>query len=93
MPHRFTEFSASSRFDLKSYFRVALSSSSLKLTGIQGSLDAPLSTNRLHLDEVTYEVLNDFLLPWLFICVLMTPPVINWRGRKIRVTDGKIRYE
>ena len=50
-------------------------------------------TNRLHLDEVTYEVLNDFLLPWLFIYVLMTPPVINWRGRKIRVTDGKIRYE
>lgn len=50
-------------------------------------------TNRLHLDEVTYEVLNDFLLPWLFVYVLMTPPVINWRGRKIRVTDGKIRYE
>jgi ceramide glucosyltransferase, putative len=51
-----------------------------------------LST-RLHLDEVIYEVLNDLLLPWLFIYVLMTPPVINWRGRKIRVTDGKIRYE
>lgn len=50
-------------------------------------------TSRLHLDEVTYEVLNDFLLPWLFVYVLMTPPVINWRGRKIRVTDGKIRYE
>ena len=50
-------------------------------------------TDRLHLDEVTYEVLNDFLLPWLFVYVLMTPPVINWRGRKIRVTDGKIRYE
>ena len=50
-------------------------------------------TNRLHLDEVTYEVLNDFLLPWLFVYVLMTPPVINWRGRMIRVTDGKIRYE
>ena len=50
-------------------------------------------TNRLYLDEVTYEVLNDFLLPWLFVYVLMTPPVINWRGRKIRVTDGKIRYE
>ena len=50
-------------------------------------------TNRLHLDEVTYEVLNDFLIPWLFVYVLITPPVINWRGRKIRVTDGKIRYE
>ena len=50
-------------------------------------------TNRLHLDEVTYEVLNDLLLPWLFVFVLLTPPVINWRGRKIRVTDGKIRYE
>ena len=50
-------------------------------------------SNRLHLDEVTYEVLNDLLLPWLFVYVLLTPPVINWRGRKIRVTDGKIRYE
>lgn len=50
-------------------------------------------TSRLHLDEVTYEVLNDLLLPWLFVYVLMTPPVIHWRGRKIRVTDGKIRYE
>lgn len=48
---------------------------------------------QLHLDEVLYEVLNDFLLPWLFLYVLLTPPVINWRGRKIRVTDGKIRYE
>ena len=50
-------------------------------------------SNRLHLDEVIYEVLNDLLLPWLFVYVLLTPPVINWRGRKIRVTDGKIRYE
>ena len=49
--------------------------------------------NQLHLDEVLYEVLNDFLLPWLFLYVLLTPPVINWRGRKIRVTDGKISYE
>lgn len=49
--------------------------------------------NQLHLDEVLYEVLNDFLLPWLFLYVLLTPPVINWRGRKIRVTNGKIRYE
>ena len=49
--------------------------------------------NQLHLDEVLYEVLNDFLLPWLFLYALLTPPVINWRGRKIRVTDGKIRYE
>ena len=49
--------------------------------------------NQLQLDEVLYEVLNDFLLPWLFLYVLLTPPVINWRGRKIRVTDGKIRYE
>ena len=49
--------------------------------------------SHLHLDEVVYEVLNDLLIPWLFIYVLMTPPVINWRGRKIRVTDGKIRYE
>ena len=50
-------------------------------------------SNRLYLDEVIYEVLNDLVLPWLFVYVLLTPPVINWRGRKIRVTDGKIRYE
>ena len=49
--------------------------------------------NQLHLNEVLYEVLNDFLLPWLFLYVLLTPPVITWRGRKIRVTDGKIRDE
>ena len=27
--------------------------------------------NQLHLDEVLYEVLNDFLLPWLFLYVLL----------------------
>ena len=50
-------------------------------------------TARPHPDEVFYEVLNDLLLPWLFLYVLLSPRVINWRGRKIRVTDGKIRYE
>ena len=49
--------------------------------------------NQLHLDEVLYEVLDDCVRPWLCRGVLLTPPVINWRGRKIRVTDGKIRYE
>ena len=50
-------------------------------------------TTQPHPDEVFYEVLNDLLLPWLFLYVLLSPRVINWRGRKIRVTDGKIRYE
>ena len=50
-------------------------------------------TGRPYLDEVFYEVLNDLILPWLFLYVLLSPPLINWRGRKIRVTDGKIRYE
>ena len=50
-------------------------------------------SGRPHPDEVFYEVLNDLLLPWLFLYVLLSPRVINWRGRKIRVTDGKIRYE
>lgn len=50
-------------------------------------------TARSHLDEVLYEVLNDLLFPGLFLYVLLSPRVINWRGRKIRVTDGKIRYE
>ena len=50
-------------------------------------------TTQPHPDEVFYEVLNDLLLPLLFLYVLLSPRVINWRGRKIRVTDGKIRYE
>ena len=50
-------------------------------------------SGRPHPDEVLYEVLNDLVLPWLFLYVLLSQPLINWRGRKIRVTDGKIRYE
>ena len=50
-------------------------------------------TTQPHPDEVFYEELNDLVLPWLFLYVLLSPRVINWRGRKIRVTDGKIRYE
>ena len=50
-------------------------------------------SGRPHPDEVFYEVLNDLVLPWLFLYVLLSQPLINWRGRKIRVTDGKIRYE
>lgn len=41
---------------------------------------------------VFYEVLNDLLLPVLFIYTIMTPPIIQWRNKKIKVTDGKIRY-
>ncbi|MBP1047795.1 glycosyltransferase [Enterococcus sp. BWM-S5] len=42
---------------------------------------------------ILYEVLNDFLLPVLYLYTLVTPPVILWRNKKIRVSDGKIRYE
>ncbi|MGX7195326.1 glycosyltransferase [Enterococcus olivae] len=41
---------------------------------------------------IFYEVLNDLLLPVLFIYTIMTPPIIQWRNKKIKVTDGKIRY-
>lgn len=44
------------------------------------------------LSVIGYEVLNDIFLPFLFIYTLVTPPIIQWRNKKIKVTDGKIRY-
>lgn len=41
---------------------------------------------------ILYEGINDILLPVLFLYTLITPPVIQWRNKKIKVTDGKIRY-
>ncbi|EGN63771.1 glycosyltransferase family 21 protein [Fusobacterium animalis] len=43
--------------------------------------------------EVLYELLSEFLLPFMLIYTLLTPPVIIWRNKKIRVKDGKIHYE
>ena len=40
-----------------------------------------------------YELLSEFLLPFMLIYTLLTPPVIIWRNKKIRVKDGKIHYE
>ena len=43
--------------------------------------------------EPLYELLSEFLLPFMLIFTLLTPPVIIWRNKKIRVKDGKIHYE
>lgn len=44
------------------------------------------------ISAIGYEVLNDSWLPFLFLYTLVTPPTIQWRNKKIKVTDGKIRY-
>ena len=44
-------------------------------------------------DELPYELASEFLLPFILIYTLLTPPVIIWRNKKIRVKDGKIHYE
>lgn len=43
--------------------------------------------------NILYEVLNDFLLPLLYFYTILTPAVIVWRNKKIRVSDGEIHYE
>lgn len=43
--------------------------------------------------ELLYELLSEFLLPFMLIYTLLTPTVILWRNKKIRVKDGKIHYE
>lgn len=43
--------------------------------------------------ELVYDFINEFTLPLMLIYTLITPPVILWRNKKIRVVDGKIRYE
>ncbi|RRD39546.1 ceramide glucosyltransferase [Leptotrichia sp. OH3620_COT-345] len=42
---------------------------------------------------ILYEIASDLILPVIFIYTLVTPPIIKWRNKKIRVMDGKIRYE
>ena len=44
-------------------------------------------------DELPYELASEFLLPFILAYTLLTPPVIIWRNKKIRVKDGKIHYE
>lgn len=46
-----------------------------------------------NISSVFYEILNDFILPLIFIYTLLTPAVIIWRNKKIRVLDGEIKYE
>ena len=43
--------------------------------------------------ELLYELLSEFLLPFMLLYTILTPPVILWRNKKIRVKDGKIHYE
>lgn len=45
------------------------------------------------ISSIFYEILNDFILPLIFIYTLLTPPIIIWRNKKIRVLDGEIKYE
>ena len=44
-------------------------------------------------DELPYELASEFLLSFILVYTLLTPPVIIWRNKKIRVKDGKIHYE
>ncbi|ERK50225.1 glycosyltransferase [Leptotrichia sp. oral taxon 879] len=44
-------------------------------------------------DELPYELASEFLLPFILVYTLLTPPMIIWRNKKIRVKDGKIHYE
>ena len=43
--------------------------------------------------ELLYELISEFSLPFMLMYTLLTPPVIIWRNKKIRVKDGKIHYE
>ena len=43
--------------------------------------------------EILYELISEFLLPFMLLYTILTPPVILWRNKKIRVKDGKIHYE
>ena len=43
--------------------------------------------------QLLYELISEFMLPFMLLYTLLTPPVIIWRSKKIRVKDGKIHYE
>ena len=38
-------------------------------------------------------IISEFMLPFMLMYTFLTPPVIIWRNKKIRVKDGKIHYE
>ena len=46
-----------------------------------------------NLNVILYEIISDLSLIPVFIYTLITPPVIKWRNKKIRVSDGRIHYE
>ena len=43
--------------------------------------------------QLLYELISEFMLPFMLMYTFLTPPVIIWRNKKIRVKDGKIHYE
>ena len=43
--------------------------------------------------ELLYELISEFMLPFMLLYTFLSPPVIIWRNKKIRVKDGKIHYE
>ena len=43
--------------------------------------------------QLLYELISEFMLPFMLLYTLLTPPVIIWRNKKIKVKDGKIHYE
>ena len=47
----------------------------------------------LQITQLLYELMSEFMLPFMLLYTLLTPPVIIWRNKKIRVKDGKIHYE
>lgn len=42
---------------------------------------------------IFYEIINDIVMVPIFLKALLGKPVIIWRDKKIRVIDGKIKYE
>lgn len=53
----------------------------------------PFMTFSLHIIQLLYELISEFMLPFMLLYTLFTPPVIIWRNKKIKVKDGKIHYE
>ena len=47
----------------------------------------------LQITQLLYELISEFMLPFMLMYTFLTPPVIIWRNKKIRVKDGKIHYE
>ena len=43
--------------------------------------------------QLLYELISEFMLPFMLMYTFLTLPVIIWRNKKIKVKDGKIHYE